>query len=178
MLRQHTNAPFRVDVNGAWTVDTALKNLSVMLELGVEFLEQPLAPDDWAGMKRLRKEIKKKNYEIPIFADESWKEEEDIDRCASLFDGINLKLAKCGGLTPARLVAEKAKHIGLRLASASSVESTIGVSAICQLAPLFDFFGVDGPLLIEKKVGVGVHADKGRLVYPNENGTGVRTTFR
>ena len=149
-----------------------------MKDLNVELLEQPLPADDWDGMKKLRKEIKKKNYDIPVFADESWRTEEDIDRCVDLFDGINLKLPKCGGVTPARLLAAKAKHLGLRLMSASSIESTIGVSAICQLAPLFDFIGIDGPLLIEKKVGIGVHAEKGKLIYPHENGTGVRTTFR
>jgi L-alanine-DL-glutamate epimerase-like enolase superfamily enzyme len=179
MLRKQTNAAFRVDVNGAWSVETAIKNLAVMKDLNVELLEQPLAADDWDGMKRLRKEIKKKNYEIPIFADESWKKEDDIDRCVGIFDGINLKLTKCGGLTPARQVAAKAKHLGLRLMSATSIESTIGASAISQLAPLFDFIGIDGPLIIEKKVGIGVHAEKGKLIYPtNENGTGVRTTFR
>ena len=178
MLRQHTNMPFRIDVNGAWPVDTAIKNLAAMKDLGVELLEQPLAPDDWDGMKQLRKEIKKKNYDIPLFADESWKKEDEIDRCVGLFDGINLKLAKCGGLTPARLVAAKVRHLGLKLMGANSIESTIGASAICQLAPMFDFIGIDGPLLIEKKVGFGVQVDKGKLVYPNENGTGVRTAFR
>ncbi len=178
LLRQQTTAPFRVDVNGAWDVDTVMKNLAVMKDLNVELIEQPLAADDWDGMKKLRKEIKKKNYEIPVFADESWKTEEDIDRCVDLFDGINLKLAKCGGLTPARQVVGKAKHLGLKLMSASSVESTIGVSAVCQLAPLLDYIGVDGPLMIEKKVGIGVHAEKGRLVFPDENGTGVRPIFR
>ena len=178
MLRRHTTVPFRVDVNGAWSVDTAIKNLAEMKDLNIQLLEQPLAAGDWEGMKKLRKEIKKKNYDIPVFADEAWKTEADIDRCVGLFDGINLKLPKCGGLTPARLVAAKAKHLGLRLMSASSIESTIGVSAICQLAPLFDFIGIDGPLLIEKKVGIGVHAEKGKLVYSSENGTGVRTTFR
>ncbi len=178
MLREQTNAPFYVDVNGAWDLDTALRNFSEMKDLNVVLVEQPLAADDWDGMEKLRKEIDKKKYEMPVFADESWKTEEDIDRCVDLFDGINLKLVKCGGLTPARVVAAKAKHLGLRLMSANSIESTIGVSAIAQLSPLFEFIGVDGSLMIEKKVGIGVFADKGKLVFPDENGTGVKTALR
>lgn len=122
--------------------------------------------------------MKRRHLEMPIFADESWKMDEDIDRCAEVFDGINLKLVKCGGLTPARQMAAKAKHLGLRLTSANSVESTVGASATAQLAPLLDHIGVDGPLLIEKKVGTGVRVERGRLIFPNENGTGVRVSFR
>ncbi|MDR2439585.1 MAG: dipeptide epimerase [Planctomycetaceae bacterium] len=178
MLREKTKAPFHVDVNGGWTVETAIKRLESLQQFGVELLEQPLAADNFTGMARLRKEMKKRNCPIPIIADESWRTEADIERCVGLFDGINLKLVKCGGLIPARQLIAKIKHLGLKLTSANSIESTVGASAISQLAPLLDYISIDGPLLIEKKVGNGIQTEKGKLLYPNENGTGVRVLFR
>ncbi|MDR1052786.1 MAG: dipeptide epimerase [Planctomycetaceae bacterium] len=178
MLRKRTRVPFRVDVNGGWSVETAISHLERLCELGVESIEQPLAPDDWDGMKKLRRAIDKRKIDIPIFADESWRTEVDIKRCVGLFDGLNIKLAKCGGLTLARKVIDKARKLGFKLTSANSVESSVGISAVAQLASLFDYIAVDGPLQIEKKVGVGVWTDKGKLIYPEENGTGVRVTFR
>ncbi|MDR2643435.1 MAG: dipeptide epimerase [Planctomycetaceae bacterium] len=178
MLRKKTRAPFRVDVNGGWSVNTAIGYLERLREFGVESIEQPLAPNDWNGMEKLRKAMEQMKIDIPIFADESWKTEDDMERCVGFFDGLNIKLAKCGGLTLARRVIDKARKLGFKLTSANSVESTVGVSAVAQLASLFDYIAVDGPLLIEKKVGVGVWLDKGKLIYPKENGTGVRVTFR
>lgn len=178
MLRGKTKASFHVDVNGGWDVDTTLKRLPELVDLGVVLIEQPLEADDFEGMTKLKKAMKKKQIDIPIFADESWKTEDDLDRCVGLFDGINVKLAKCGGLTPARQFIAKAKHLGFKLSSANSVESTVGVSAAAQLAPMLDYIAADGPLLIEKKVGTGVSLDKGKLIYPKENGTGVKVSFR
>lgn len=178
MLRQKTKAPFYVDVNGGWDVETAIKRLTPLHELGVELLEQPLPADDFEGMAKLKKAIKRRPFDMPIFADESWRTEEDLEKCAEVFDGINVKLVKCGGLTPARQFIAKARHLGFKLMSANSVESTVGVSATAQLASLFDYLGVDGPLLIEKKVGTGVSVERGKLSFPNENGTGVRVSFR
>ncbi len=177
-LREKTSAPFHIDLNGAWTLDLLLKNISKLKELGVILLEQPLPADDWEGMTKLKKELKKRKIEMPIYADESWRTDDDVERCAEVFDGINAKLVKCGGLTPARQFLAKAKHLGLKLLSANSVESTVAASAISQLAPLLDEITVDGPLRIEKKVGTGLRIEKGKLIYPDENGTGVRVTFR
>lgn len=178
MLRGKTLSPFQVDMNGGWDVDTAIKRIPDLVDLGVVLIEQPLPADDFEGMEKLKKMMKKKQIEIPIFADESWKTEEDLDRCVGLFDGINIKLVKCGGLTPARQLIAKAKHLGFKLSSSNSIESTVGVSAVAQLAPMLDYIAVDGPLLIEKKVGTGVSLERGKLIYPKENGTGVKVSFR
>jgi L-alanine-DL-glutamate epimerase-like enolase superfamily enzyme len=178
LIREKTKAPFHVDVNGGWNLETAIERLEPMKELGVELLEQPLPANDFDGIACLKEEMAKRNYSIPIIADESWKTEADIERCAKLFDGINLKLLKCGGLIPARQLIAKAKHLGLKLTSANSIESAVGASAISQIAPLFDYISIDGPRLIEKKVGNGVYTENGKLVYPNESGTGVCVPFR
>jgi L-alanine-DL-glutamate epimerase-like enolase superfamily enzyme len=177
-LREKTEAAFYVDLNGSWDVNRAVKMLEPMQELGVKYIEQPLDASDFAGMLKLKHEMKVRRCEIPIFADESWRSENDLERCAGVFDGVNIKLAKCGGLTPARQIIAKARKLGLKVSSANTIESSVGASATAQLASLFDYIGIDGPLLIEKKVGSGVHLNRGKIVYPNENGTGVRVVFR
>ena len=177
-LREKTTAPFFVDVNGGWTLEKALSMIEPMKEFGVQLLEQPLNSHDFEGMKKLKKEMNKKNCDIPVFADESWRTTKDFEKCANVFDGINIKLAKCGGLTPVRETIEKARKLGLKVAGANTVESSIGASAMAQIAPLLDYIGVDGPLLVEKKVGSGIRLEKGKIHYPDEGGTGVRVAFR
>jgi len=177
-LREKTTAPFFVDVNGGWTLKKALEMIEPMKECGVQLLEQPLNAYDFEGMAKLKKEMKRKQCDIPVFADESWRTVKDIERCAEVFDGINIKLVKCGGLTPVREFIEKARGLGLKVSGANTVESPIGASAMAQVAPLLDYVGVDGPLLIDKKVGTGVRLDKGKILYPDEHGTGVRVAFR
>lgn len=166
-------AEFHVDMNGSWDTETALKNLDALKKLKVSMIEQPLAPDHWEGMEKLRD-----RSPIPILADESWMGDEDFTRIAEHFDGVNLKISKCGGLTPAKRMLAAAKHHGLKVAMGNAVESCVGVCATSQLAPLLDYVSLDGPLLIEKKVGTGVQLDRGRIIYPQEAGTGVQVSFR
>lgn len=166
-------AEFHVDVNGGWDTETALKRLDELKKLKVTMLEQPLAPDNWAGMEKLRDATN-----IPIIADESWMGDEDFTQIAEHFDGVSLKLSKCGGLTPARKMLAAAKHHGLKITMGNAVESTVGACATSQLAPQLDYASLDGPLLIEKKVGTGVQLEKGRIIYPDEAGTGIRVSFR
>ena len=177
-LREKTSAPFLVDVNGGWTLEKALSMIEPMKEYGVQLLEQPLNAYDFEGMKKLKKAMKKKGCDIPVFADEAWRTANDFERCAGVFDGVNIKLVKCGGLTPVRETIEKARKLGLKVAGANTVESAIGASATAQVAPLLDYVAVDGPLLIDKKIGSGIRLEKGKILYPDEGGTGVRVAFR
>ena len=177
-LREKTTAPFLVDVNGGWTLEKALDMIEPLMQFGVQLLEQPLNAYDFEGMTKLKKAMKRKGCDIPIFADESWRSDKDFERCAKVFDGVNIKLAKCGGLTPVRETIEKARKLGFKVAGANTVESPIGASAMAQIAPLLDYVGVDGPLLIDKKIGSGIRLEKGKILYPEEGGTGVRVAFR
>ncbi|MGL6227084.1 MAG: mandelate racemase/muconate lactonizing enzyme family protein [Thermoguttaceae bacterium] len=172
-LRQMTQAEFHVDVNGAWETETALSYLGTLQKLRVTLLEQPLHPTNWKGMELLREKSP-----IPILADESWMGEGDFTQIADHFDGVCLKLTKCGGLTPARKLLAAAKHHGLKISMGNAIESSVGCCATAQLAPLLDYVSLDGPMLIEKKVGTGVRLEKGRVFYPEESGTGVRVFFR
>lgn len=168
-LRKHTAAIFRIDANTAWTAEQTIAFAPEMKELGVEFFEQPLPRDDWEGMKRVKAECV-----LPVIADESCQTEEDVDRCAGLFDGINIKLTKAGGLTPARRMIKRARELGLKVMVGCMTESSVGISAIGQLLPLLDYVDMDGAVLIAEDIASGVHLEKGRAVFPDENGNGVR----
>jgi L-Ala-D/L-Glu epimerase len=168
-LRRHTNAIFRGDANGGWTVNEAIAKSRELADLGVEFIEQPLPADDWSGVRRVFQESA-----LPIIADESCIIESDVDRCAGRFHGINIKLVKCGGLTPARRMIARARQLGLKVMVGCMTESTVGISAIAQLLPLLDYVDMDGAALLASDIATGVRLDCGRCIYPQENGTGVQ----
>jgi L-Ala-D/L-Glu epimerase len=149
-LRKLTDANFRIDANCGWTADETIANSIVMKELGVEFLEQPLKADDWEGMKKVKAESV-----LPVIADESIKGESDVVRCAEVFHGINIKLMKCGGLTPARRMINTAKSLGLKVMVGCMTESSVGISAVAQLLPELDYVDMDGFLLIANDTAVG-----------------------
>jgi L-alanine-DL-glutamate epimerase-like enolase superfamily enzyme len=167
-LRQETESTFRVDANCGWSVDETLANADAFQDLGVEFIEQPLPADQWEGMKILQAECK-----LPVIADESCITETDVGRCAGLFDGVNIKLVKCGGLTPARRMIEQARSNGLSVMVGCMTESTVGISAIAQLLPLLDYVDMDGALLLAEDIADGVRIDQGFCQYPDRPGTGV-----
>lgn len=168
-LRKETDATFRVDANTAWSVEQTLAYAPKLKELGVEFIEQPLKADQWEGMKRLKKECV-----LPIIADESCILESDVIKCAPYFHGINIKLMKCGGLTPALRMINQARQLGLKVMVGCMTESTIGCSAIAQLLPLLDFVDMDGCLLVDDQISQGIRIDYGRVLYANEAGTGAK----
>lgn len=168
-LRRHTDAVFRIDANTAWSAEQTLAFAPELKKLGVEFLEQPLPRDDWDGMRHVFRECA-----LPVFADESCLVEEDVPRCAGFFHGINIKLTKAGGLTPARRMIARARELGLKIMVGCMNESSVGISAIAQLLPLLDHVDMDGALLIAKDIASGVRLEKGRAVFPEENGNGVK----
>lgn len=168
-LRKHTDAVFRVDANAGWTLEQALENISAFKNLNVEFIEQPLKPVDSEGMKKL--------YEVsplPLIADESCIAEGDVEKCAHFFHGVNIKLTKCGGLTPARRMISKARELGLRVMVGCMTESTVGISAIGQLLPLLDYVDMDGGLLIKNDIADGVKVYDEKVHFPDRNGTGAQ----
>jgi L-alanine-DL-glutamate epimerase-like enolase superfamily enzyme len=168
-LRRHTKAIFRVDANTAWSVEQTLAVAPELKRLGVEFIEQPLRADNWEGMRRVFRECA-----LPVFADESCLVEEDVPRCAGFFHGINIKLTKAGGLTPARRMIARGRELGLKVMVGCMNESSIGISAIGQLLPMLDHVDMDGALLIMRDIATGVHLEQGRAVFPQENGNGVK----
>ena len=169
-LRKHTDAVFRVDANCAWTARETLENAPALKELGVEFIEQPLAADNWKGME----EVVHRSV-LPVIADESCITEADVARCALHFNGINIKLTKCGGLTPARRMIRQARELGLSVMVGCMTESSVGISAIAQLLPQLDYVDMDGAMLLKKDIATGVRiTDDAMVVFPDLGGSGVR----
>ena len=167
-IRNHTDAVLRVDANAGWTLEEALQKIPLLKKLGVEFVEQPLAKDDWEGMKLLYQQS-----ELPLIADESCVSAADVKKCHGFFHGINIKLTKCSGLTPARNMIEEAKSLGLKVMVGCMNESSVGTAAIAQIAPMLDFVDMDGPLLLASDVASGVSFNFGKIVYNSQPGLGI-----
>jgi L-alanine-DL-glutamate epimerase-like enolase superfamily enzyme len=170
-LRDNTEAVLRVDANAAWDIGTALKLIPELEKLGVELVEQPLAKDDWDGMKILHKESA-----LPLYADESCVIESDVEKCINHFHGINIKLTKCSGITPARRMISKAKELGMKVMIGCMNESTIGSAAIAHLLPFIDHVDMDGPLLLAEDLATGISYDYGKIGYSSMNGLGIEFT--
>lgn len=170
-LREHTDSVFRVDANAGWTLDQAREILPVLASLNVEFVEQPLAKDDWEGMKALYAEST-----LPLIADESCVVEGDVAKCVGHFHGINIKLTKCSGITPALRMIENARKLDLKVMIGSMNESTLGSAAIANLAPLCDYVDMDGPLLLSKDIAEGVTIVNGKIGLSGYPGLGVNFT--
>ncbi len=171
-LRKQTDAVFRVDANAGWQLEEALEIIPQLKALNVELVEQPLAKDNWDGMKVLfEKSV------LPLFADETCVFESDVEKCLHHFHGINIKLTKCGGITPARRMIEKAKSLELKVMIGCMNESTIGSAAIAHLAPFADYIDMDGPLLLAEDVATGIKYNYGNYSLTGKPGLGIETSF-
>lgn len=167
-LRKHTGALFRIDANAAWKAGEALKKIEVFKELGVELIEQPLAKDDWEGMKFLFE-----RSPLPLFADESCVSENDVEKCHNHFHGINIKLTKCSGITPARRMITRARELKMQVMLGCMNESSVGTAATAHLLPLLDHADIDGPLLLAEDIASGINFEYGKVLLSGEPGLGI-----
>lgn len=172
-LRRHSDAVFRVDANAAWTLQEALEKIPQLKELGIEFVEQPLAKDDWAGMKILFEKSP-----LPLIADEACVLESDVEKCQDHFHGINIKLTKCSGITPAMRMIKKARSLNMSVMVGCMNESTVGSAAIAHLMPLLDYVDMDGPLLLAEDIATGLQYDYGKVKCSGEPGLGIKMMGR
>lgn len=168
-LRQHTQSPFRVDANEGWTLEDAKRILPELKQLGVTLVEQPLPRDAWEEMKEL-----KRQSPLLLMADESCRTEDEVLKCADGFHGINIKLTKCGGITPAMRMIQQAKQAGLKVMMGSMNESTIGSAAIAHMLPLLNAIDADGPLLLKEDVATGLTYNNGNIQISGTPGLGVQ----
>ncbi len=168
-IREVTDRPIRVDVNGAWTVTEAISKIERLADLGVELIEQPIFADDLEGYSILHSKSP-----LPIFADESVMVAEDIPRLAGKVDGINIKLVKCGGIWEAIRMIHTARACGLKVMIGCMIESSIGITAAAHLTPLVDYADLDGNLLLREDPYSGVTVEHGKILLPGEWGLGVR----
>jgi L-alanine-DL-glutamate epimerase-like enolase superfamily enzyme len=171
-VRDATDKPIRVDANAGWTVQRARQMIPVLKEFGVEFLEQPLVPDDLEGLSEVRRAAAAQN--LPVVVDESCLVAEDIPRLAGRVDGINIKLAKCGSLREALRMIATARAHGMLVMVGCMIETSLGITAAAHFTPLVDAADLDGAALTVDDPFTGATIDNGQIRLPTEPGLGVR----
>ncbi|TWT34303.1 dipeptide epimerase [Blastopirellula retiformator] len=167
-LREQTNATFRVDANCGWSVKQTIAYSHELAELGVEFIEQPL-PN--AASAEDRRDVFQHSA-LPLVADENCQVEEDVAQCEGFFHGVNVKLCKCGGLTPGLRMLRLARRLEMRTMVGCMIESSIGISAAAHLAPLLDYADLDGAVLLKEDPAEGVVVDQGKITLADDFGGG------
>lgn len=167
-LRKITDSKFRIDANAAWGVEETIANSKELLNNGVEFIEQPLPADNWVEMEK----VFEKSL-LPLIADESCRTEVDVPKCVNRFHGINVKLVKAGGITPARRMLLTAKKLGLKTMVGCMTESSVGIAAVGQLLPYLDYVDMDGGLLLKNDIAKTHKIENGVITLSNLPGTGV-----
>jgi len=168
-VRKVTNQPIRVDANGGWTVEVAIEKIKKLKELGVEFIEQPLAKDDLEGYRRLSKESA-----LPVWVDESVITLDDLKKLKGLVSGLVLKIQKMGGLKPVLEVAYLARAMGMGVMLGCMVESSVGIAAGCHIAAVCDYIDLDGNLLVTNDPYEGLVLSGGNWQLPEGFGLGVK----
>jgi L-Ala-D/L-Glu epimerase len=167
-IRDATDREVRVDANCGWTVKQTIAMLPVLREFGVTVLEQPLPPDQIDGLAAISRRA-----DIPIIADESCKTVTDIPPLVGKVDGINIKLAKCGGLREAiRMIAVARAH-GMLVMVGCMIESSIGITAAAHFTPLVDIVDLDGAALLANDPFTGARIDGGQVSLPDGPGLGL-----
>ena len=166
-VRAVTEVPLQVDVNEYWTLDEALEALPELARLGVEYCEQPLPAGDPDGA-----ELKRRSP-VPVYVDEDCHTLADVAACAERAHGINIKLAKSGGIREAVRMAHAARALGLGVMLGCMVESGLGIAAGAQIASLCDHVDLDGNLLLAEDPWPGVELVDGVQLPSAAAGLGV-----
>lgn len=169
-LREHSAAVFRVDANCGWSADQTIFNSRTLAELGVEFIEQPLmAEASPADKQKVFAESA-----LPVIADEDCQVQADVAKCHGLYHGVNVKICKCGGLSPALNMLREAKRLGMKTMVGCMIESSVGISGAAQLLPLLDYADLDGAILLSGEPATGVHIQHGQVEPPTKPGCGTK----
>ena len=168
-IREISSSKIRVDFNEGIDEKRFYELLPLLENAGVELIEQPLSKANEIGMKNIFAKTS-----IDLFADEYCVSENDVEKCVGKFHGINIKLTKCGGITPALRMIEKAQQLNLKVMMGSMNESTIGTAAIAHFLPLLDKVDMDGILLLKEDIATGISFnEKAECLEPKGFGLGI-----
>jgi L-alanine-DL-glutamate epimerase-like enolase superfamily enzyme len=173
-VRAATDATLRVDGNEGWTLETARELAPALVELGVELVEQPFPVADTKSTRALR-ELEPR---LPVILDEACGTLADVAPAAAYADGINIKLAKAGGLREAVRMVHAARALGLAVMLGCMVESELGIAHALQMAPLVDHVDLDGHLLLAESNFRGLELDAGVVLPSEAPGLGVEPVAR
>ena len=167
-VRAETDKPLRVDANEGWTDrQLALEKIQWLATQNVEFVEQPMPAGSYDDVAWLRE-----HSPLPLVADEDVKTAKDIPRLKGVYDGINIKLMKSGGLLEGLQMVHVARAMGLKIMLGCMIESALAISAAAQLAPLVDWADLDSNLLLSHDPFNGIRANEGKLRLTNQPGLG------
>jgi L-alanine-DL-glutamate epimerase-like enolase superfamily enzyme len=168
-IRSRYRGALRIDANEGWDVDTAVTILRELARYEIELCEQPVAAGHPERLRAVRERVS-----IPIIADEDAMVASDVPRLSGCVDGVNVKLAKTGGIRGALAMIHTARAMGLKVMIGCMVESAIAATAAAQISPLADWADIDGPFLVARDPFTGVTYRRGKLVLPDAPGLGVR----
>ena len=168
-VREESDAPLRVDANEGWTLESARELMPELIRLGVEFVEQPFPAEDLDSFRALRE----LSPRLPVIVDEGCHDLRDVAPAAGYADGINVKLAKSGGVREAVRMIHAARALGLRVMLGCMVESQLGVAPAAAIASLADWVDLDGHLLLADEPFTGLRFEDGRVLPGMDAGLGV-----
>ena len=168
LIRKETDKIIRVDANEGWDLDTGKKMCKWLADHNVEFVEQPFKAQNLIDTAKLRD-----SSPLPLIADENSIKSSNIPDIAHAFDGINIKLMKCGSLFEAKKMIDLARKYDMKIMLGCMVESSIGITAMSNLSPQVDFADLDGNLLIDNDPYIGVKVVDGKLKLPSGDGLGL-----
>jgi L-alanine-DL-glutamate epimerase-like enolase superfamily enzyme len=158
-----------VDANEGWKdKEEALRKINWLEKQGVEFIEQPMPASMSEEIRWLRGRV-----HIPIIGDEACPRPADVPKCAGIYDGVNVKLDKSGGILEAFRMIQIAKSLGMKTMIGCMISSSISVTAAAHLSPLVDYADLDGNLLIANDPYRGVLVEQGKLILPDRPGLGL-----
>jgi L-Ala-D/L-Glu epimerase len=170
-VRSVTKKPLRVDANEGWRdKEEAVRKINWLESQGVEFIEQPMPADMLEETRWVRSHV-----HLPIIADEAAVNARAIPKLVDAYDGVNVKLDKCGGIQEALRMIYVAKSLGMKTMIGCMISSSVSVTAAAHLSPLVDYADLDGNLLIANDPFRGATVEKGKLILPGGPGLGVRT---
>jgi len=168
-VRDVTDKPLRVDANEGWKdKNEAARKIEWLAGRGVEFVEQPMPASMVEETRWLRDRV-----ELPLIADEAVLGPSTIPELAEAYDGVNIKLDKCGGLLVAYRMIQIAKALGMKTMLGCMISSSVSVTAAAHLSPLVDYADLDGNLLISNDPYRGVAVEAGKLMLPDRPGLGL-----
>lgn len=168
-IRSVTQKPICVDINQGWTDrQKALDEIFWLKEKGIIFIEQPMHKNNLEDTAWLTQ-----HSPLPIIADEAFQTNNDIAKLKGVYNAVNIKLMKCGGLTPALKIAHEARNAGMKVMIGCMTETSCAVSAAAQLAPLVDWADLDGNLLISNDPFEGMQIVEGKITLSSNPGIGI-----
>ncbi|MFZ0032588.1 MAG: dipeptide epimerase [Candidatus Cybelea sp.] len=168
-IRAQYNGTIRVDANEGWDAERAVLILNELARHEIEFCEQPIPAGRPEQLRAIRERVS-----IPIVADEDALVASDLPALRNCVDGVNVKLAKTGGIRGALAMIHTARAMGMKVMLGCMVESAIAATAAAHLSPLVDWADLDGPLLTASDPFAGIRYDRGKILLPDAPGLGVR----